>query len=107
MAVPNIETSLDIRHPFGYIRQISLIEGAFPEGMPEKRSECGPRGRNCQSAHSHCFLLTFCAACRKMLRPARSNVDRIGCDAVRQTANHCKGMTSLGGPQATVANSKW
>ena len=26
-------------------RQISLIEGAFGEGMPEKRSECGARAR--------------------------------------------------------------
>jgi hypothetical protein len=37
--VPDIETILDIRPHIGYLTEISLIEGAFPEGMPEKRSE--------------------------------------------------------------------
>jgi hypothetical protein len=32
---------------FGYKQRISLIEGAFLGGKPEKRSEGGPRARAC------------------------------------------------------------
>ena len=38
---------LDDRHYFSNISATSLMEGAFPEGMPEKRSGGGACGRIC------------------------------------------------------------
>src|SRR5208282_4283807 len=55
-----------MRPRFDYIGQIPLIEGAFPEGMPEGWSRSGPRGRNCQSAPGR-----LRASSRPALRPVR------------------------------------
>jgi hypothetical protein len=40
-------TTIDIYPHFSYKTRISLIEGAFPEGRPEKRSKGDARGRIC------------------------------------------------------------
>jgi hypothetical protein len=66
LQVSDNETTLDIRPRSGYILRISLIEGAFPEGMPEGWSGSGPRGRNCQSAPGR-----LRASSRPALRPVR------------------------------------
>jgi hypothetical protein len=42
---------IDICLPFGYKHRISLTEGAFPEGMPQRRERAAvPAGGGCRSA---------------------------------------------------------